>query len=227
METYGRTGTEGSGGKCLKDTETVNPLSSTRREALLSHILKSRERTAAMTYIIPGRKSTGCPPLVWSCVQNSGERNGGSQNGAIKTKEDGIRNHEQQLDNVKAQLLCFVQISALQQKLNSLKEEKHSLFQRLKTVLNEEDEKRGKYEDHIHSEPRILGHEEELKMGCRRISRNFIHNSGQSRRVMLTLCRTFIIYDRFVLIEAQLHVESNIAAFFSCILSDEVRGLPI
>ena len=63
--------------------------------------------------------------------------------------------------------------------------------------------------------------------GCRRISRNFIHNSGQSRRVMLTLCRTFIIYDRFVLIEAQLHVESNIAAFFSCILSDEVRGLPI
>ncbi|CAI8017683.1 hypothetical protein GBAR_LOCUS10698 [Geodia barretti] len=144
METYGRTGTEGSGGKCLKDTETVNPLSSTRREALLSHILKSRERTAAMTYIIPGRKSTGCPPLVWSCVQNSGERNGGSQNGAIKTKEDGIRNHEQQLDNVKAQ------ISALQQKLNSLKEEKHSLFQRLKTVLNEEDEKRGKYEDHIH-----------------------------------------------------------------------------
>ncbi|CAI8017676.1 hypothetical protein GBAR_LOCUS10698 [Geodia barretti] len=113
---------------------------------------------AAMTYIIPGRKSTGCPPLVWSCVQNSGERNGGSQNGAIKTKEDGIRNHEQQLDNVKAQ------ISALQQKLNSLKEEKHSLFQRLKTVLNEEDEKRGKYEDHIHSEPRILGHEEELKM---------------------------------------------------------------
>lgn len=135
METYGRTGTEGSGGKCLKDTETVNPLSSTRREALLSHILKSRERTA-----------------------DSGERNGGSQNGAIKTKEDGIRNHEQQLDNVKAQ------ISALQQKLNSLKEEKHSLFQRLKTVLNEEDEKRGKYEDHIHSEPRILGHEEELKM---------------------------------------------------------------
>ena len=38
METY-RTGTERSG-------ETVNPLSSTRREALLSHILKSRERIA-------------------------------------------------------------------------------------------------------------------------------------------------------------------------------------
>jgi hypothetical protein len=48
--------------------------------------------------------------------------------------------------------------------LNSLKEEKHSLFQRLKTVLNEEDEKRGKYEDRIHSEPKILGHDEELKM---------------------------------------------------------------
>jgi hypothetical protein len=43
-----------------------------------------------------------------------------------------------------------LRISALQQKLNSLKEEKHSLFQRLKTVLNEEDEKRGKYEDRIH-----------------------------------------------------------------------------
>ena len=40
--------------------------------------------------------------------------------------------------------LCYmyVQISSLQSKLESLKEEKHRLFRQLKTVLNEEDEKK-------------------------------------------------------------------------------------
>jgi hypothetical protein len=46
--------------------------------------------------------SSAIPALLK--FSDSGERNGCSQNGAIKTKEDGIRNHEQQLDDVKAQV---------------------------------------------------------------------------------------------------------------------------
>ena len=38
--------------------------------------------------------------------------------------------------------LLIVQVESLQEKLESLKEEKHRLFQQLKTVLHEEDEKK-------------------------------------------------------------------------------------
>ena len=45
-------------------------------------------------------------------------------------------------DAVRCFVLLYVQISSLQSKLESLKEEKHRLFRQLKTVLNEEDEKK-------------------------------------------------------------------------------------
>ena len=58
------------------------------------------------TYYIPCIPvlSYAIPIYILFKFSDSGERNGGSQNAAIKTKEDGIRNHEQQLDNVKAQV---------------------------------------------------------------------------------------------------------------------------
>jgi TolA-binding protein len=68
----------------------------------------------------------------------------------IKGRVDGVREQGQQLHDVKTQ------ISILQNKLVSLKEEKHQLFQQLKTVLNEEDEKKKvkdeeqKHSEHVH-----------------------------------------------------------------------------
>jgi hypothetical protein len=122
----------------------VPPLQKHRREILRAYILKQKKQQTL----------DGCEHV---CVQSavcedlrSGTNASPLYDDEIKGRVDGVREQGQQLHDVKTQ------ISILQNKLVSLKEEKHQLFQQLKTVLNEEDEKKKvkdeeqKHSEHVH-----------------------------------------------------------------------------